>query len=110
MRAQASRQASFGDFPWRIISTMVWPPEILLFKTFGDGEAPRAIADNHDVIGAFENCFREFCDILDAANSADGTRAIRWTVHATGVEFHFAFFIGQSAVADGVVVGIVFDD
>src|SRR6266446_7708835 len=33
MRAIASRQASVGDLPWRIISIMVWPPEILMFSS-----------------------------------------------------------------------------
>src|ERR1043166_2213479 len=29
----ASRQASVGDMPLRIISTIVWPPEILMFSS-----------------------------------------------------------------------------
>src|SRR6266849_1838074 len=33
MRAIASRQASVGDLPCRIISMMVWPPEILMFSS-----------------------------------------------------------------------------
>src|SRR5437879_12878738 len=33
MRAIASRQGSVGDFPCRIISMMVWPPEILMFSS-----------------------------------------------------------------------------
>ena len=31
-------------------------------------------------------------------------------MHAAGVQLDFAFFVRQAAVADGVVVGIVFDD
>src|SRR5205823_7023862 len=84
--------------------------EILFFKTFGDGEAARAIANNHDVIGAFENGLCKSCDVLDSPNAGDGARAIRRPVHAARVELDFAFFVGQSAVADGVVVRIVFDD
>src|SRR5256885_9815293 len=49
MRAQASRQASFGDFPWRIISTIVWPPEILIFSSPLPVEpaAPTSLSTQH---------------------------------------------------------------
>src|SRR5712692_7802287 len=33
MRFIASRHASVGDLPWRIISMMVCPPEILMFSS-----------------------------------------------------------------------------
>src|SRR5438552_113231 len=33
MRPMASRQASVGDLPWRIISMIVWPPLILMFSS-----------------------------------------------------------------------------
>src|SRR5258707_6621376 len=49
MRAQASRQASFGDLPWRIISTMVWPPEIFMFSSPFPVEpaAPTSLSTQH---------------------------------------------------------------
>src|SRR5882757_11153413 len=49
MRAQASRQASFGDLPWRIISTIVWPPEILIFSSPFPVEpaAPTSLSTQH---------------------------------------------------------------
>ena len=33
MRPDTSRHASVGVLPWRIISIMVWPPEILMFSS-----------------------------------------------------------------------------
>ncbi len=83
--------------------------QIHLFETFGNGEAARAVANNHDVIGTLHHGFREPRDILDAPHGGDGARAARGPMHNAGVEFDFAFFVGQAAVADGVVVGIVFD-
>src|SRR5260370_31508039 len=38
------------------------------------------------------------------------TAAVRRPVHDTGVQLHFPFFVGQSAVANGVVIRIVLDD
>ncbi len=35
---------------------------------------------------------------------------MRGPVHHAGVELHFAFFVGQTAVSNGVVIRIVFDD
>src|SRR5258707_9944133 len=49
MRASASRHASSGDFPRRIISTIVWPPEILIFSSPFPVEpaAPTSLSTQH---------------------------------------------------------------
>src|SRR5882757_2095628 len=49
MRAQASRHASFGDIPLRIISIMVWPPEIFMFSSPFPVEpaAPTSLSTQH---------------------------------------------------------------
>ena len=46
--------------------------------------------------------------ILDVAHAAHGARTPRGSVHATGVEFDYAFFVRNSAQAYCVVIGIVF--
>ena len=35
---------------------------------------------------------------------------MRRPVHDAGIELHLACFVGQSAVANGVIVGIILDD
>src|SRR5713101_280782 len=49
MRPIASRHASVGDFPCRIISMMVWPPEILMFSSPlpVDPAAPTSLSTQH---------------------------------------------------------------
>src|SRR5229473_3444666 len=84
--------------------------EIHFLETFVDREAARAIADNHDVIGALHHGFGEARDVFDAAHARDGAGAVRGAVHDAGVQLDFALFVGEAAVANGVVVGVVFDD
>ena len=81
--------------------------EIHFFKALGNGEPARSIAHNHRVIGVFHYRFCQPRDIFDPPHRSHCAGAVRGTVHDAGIEFHFAFFIGQAAVADGVVVGIV---
>src|SRR5580692_4092664 len=49
MRPSASRQASSGDFPRRIISIIVCPPEILIFSSPlpVDPAAPTSLSTQH---------------------------------------------------------------
>src|SRR6266852_5172309 len=84
--------------------------EIHFLETFVHGEAARAVADDHDVIGALHHGLGEARDIFDAAHARDGAGAVRGAVHDAGVQLDFALFVGQAAVADGIVVGVVFDD
>src|SRR5207245_4469850 len=49
MRLNASRHASVGDMPLRIISMLVWPPEILIFSSPLPFEpaAPTSLSTQH---------------------------------------------------------------
>ena len=46
--------------------------------------------------------------ILDALNRTDGAGLAAWSVHDGGIEFDDAVFVGKAAVADGIVIGVVF--
>ena len=82
--------------------------QIFARKTHGDGKSFRAFADQHDVAGVLHHSFRNQRNILDVADAAHGSGAARGPVHAAGVEFDYAFFVGKAAESDGVVVRIVF--
>src|SRR5258707_5988331 len=84
--------------------------EIHLLESFVHREAPSAIAHDHHLIGALHHRFRETRNIFDAPDGSDRARAVRGPVHHAGIEFHFALLVGQPAVSDGVIIGIVFDD
>ena len=81
--------------------------QVLAREAHRNREPLRAFADQHDVAGVFHHGLRHHRDILDVAHAADRTGAARRTVHAAGIEFDDAFFVGQAAKADGIVVGIV---
>ncbi len=74
----------------------------------GHREALGAFADKHYVPSVFHHCLGRQRDVLDVAHAADRSRPARGAMHATRVEFHDSFFVGQAAEADAVVVGIVF--
>src|SRR5258707_14011817 len=84
--------------------------EIHFLETFVNGEAARAVTDDHHVIGALHHGLGEARDVFDAAHRGDGAGAVRGPVHDAGVQLDFALFVGEAAVADGVVVGVVFDN
>ncbi len=72
------------------------------------GEAVGAVGAEHDVAGVLVDLAGDEADILNVADAADGAGRTRGSVHAAGVELDDAFFIGQAAVADGVVAGVIF--
>ncbi len=84
--------------------------QIHFLETLSNREAACAITDNHDVIGALHHGFSEPRNILDAPHGSDRTCAVRRPVHDAGVKLDLAFFVGQPAIADGIIVGIVFDN
>src|SRR5882762_4797089 len=84
--------------------------EIHFLEAFVDGEAPGAVAYDHYVIGALHHGFGEASDIFYAADAGDRAGAMGGAVHYASVEFYFALFVGEAAVAYGVIVGVVFDD
>src|SRR6266852_7660373 len=99
-----------GGFPGEPDFAGVFGEEIHFLEAFVDREAARAVADNHDVIGALHHGFCEAGNVFDAADARDGTGAVRGAVHDASVELDFALFVWQAGIADGVVVGVVFDD
>jgi hypothetical protein len=46
--------------------------------------------------------------VLDILNSTDRTSSARRAMHAAGIELNYALFIGMTAQADALVVGIIF--
>ena len=82
--------------------------QVLARKADGDGEALGAFADQHDVSGVLHHGLRDQRHVFDVAHAADRAGAARGAVHAAGVEFDHAFFVGDSAEADGVVIWIIF--
>src|SRR5258706_2666379 len=82
--------------------------EVLAGISLRHREPLRALAHEHDMARALHNGLGHQRNILDIAHAADGTGAARGPVHATGIQFDDAFFVGQAAETDAVVVGIVF--
>jgi hypothetical protein len=88
----------------------VFGEEIHLLEAFVHREPPGAVAYDHYVIGALHYGFGEAGDVFDAADAGYGAGAMGGAVHAAGIELDFALFVGEAAVAYGVIVGVVFDD
>ena len=76
----------------------------------GLGKPQSAFADDHDVVGALQDELGDLRGRLDAAQRADRAGPARGSVHDASVEFDYAFFIGQAAVADTGVLGVFLDD
>src|SRR5208337_728545 len=81
--------------------------QIFAREADGNGESFRAFADEHDVAGVLHHSFGNERDILDVADSAHRSGAARGSMHAAGVEFDYAFFVGKAAESDAVVVRII---
>ena len=73
------------------------------------GELFRAATDDENVIRFFHHRLGHERRVFYFLNRADGARAPRRAVHNGSVQFDHALFVGQAAVADGIVVGVVFD-
>ena len=82
--------------------------QIFTREPHGDSESFGAFADEHDVAGVLHHSFGNGRNILDVADAAHGSRAARGPVHAAGIEFDHAFFVGKAAQSDAIVVRIVF--
>ena len=98
-----------GGFPGQPRQARFFREEVHPLETLRLGEAQGAGANEHDVVGAlqYESCHLR--GVLDVAQRGHCARPPRRPVHHAGVEFHFAIFIGQAAIAHRVVVGVVFD-
>ncbi len=81
-----------------------------LLESFRHAKTPRPVANDHHVIRFLHNRLRKARNVFNAPHARDRSGAVRRPVHDAGVEFHFPFFVGQPAVANGVIVRIVLDD
>src|SRR5271165_64916 len=82
--------------------------QVFARETHRHGKALSAFAYQHYVAGVLHHSLRYHRDILDVADAADRTGAAGGTVHATGIEFNDAFFVGKTAESHTGVVRIVF--
>ena len=82
--------------------------QIFAGKTLGHGKSLGAFSHQHDVSGVLHHCLGHQRNILDVPHASNRPGAPRRTVHAAGIEFHHAFFVGQPAQSDAVFVGIIF--
>ena len=105
--ALAVAQRLFPDQPGE---ARFFRQQVFLFEAAGAGEAEGAFAGQHDVVGLLHDEAGDFGGRLDVAEGGHGAGAARGAVHDAGVEFDHAFFVGQAAVADGVIFGIFLDD
>ena len=79
-------------------------------EAVGPCEAKSTFADEQDVIRALHHGSGDARGCLYVAQCGDGAGACTWAVHDAGVEFDDAVFVRQTAVTDGMIVGILFDD
>src|ERR1700722_19902651 len=86
----------------------VFGQQVLARKAESHSEALCAFAHQHDGAGMFPHGLLDQSPLLDVAHAANRSCAPRRPVHAAGVEFHHAFFVGNSAQTDRIVIGIVF--
>src|SRR5271163_820150 len=84
--------------------------QVHLLKTLRHAEPPCPVTNNHHVIGLFHDRLRQPRDILDPPHTRDSPCSPRRAMHAARVQLHFAFFIRQAAVSDGIVVRIILHD
>ena len=84
--------------------------QIHLLESFGYCKSPRSVTHDHHVIGLLHDRLRQSRNVFDPAHARDRSGAVRRPVHHAGIQLHFPFFVGQSAVANGVVVRIVLND
>ena len=82
--------------------------QIDLFKSFVHREPLRAIAHDHHVVGSLHHRLRQPRNVFDFLHARHAARAPRRPMHHASIQLHHAVFIRQSAVADRVVIRVVF--
>src|ERR1700681_1544432 len=88
--------------------TRAFGKQIFARETHGDGKSFGAFADEHHVAGVLHDRLGNERNILDVADAAHRSRAARGSMHAAGVEFNDAFFVGKAAQSDGIVIRVIF--
>ncbi len=70
---------------------------------------PRTLAPSHEHdVSVLHYGLSDPRHIFDIAHTTHRPCAARRTVHAAGIKFDHAFFIGQATQSNTVVVGVVF--
>ena len=57
--------------------------------------------------GMESHSIRQQGNILDIANPTYGSSSARGAVHAAGIQFDHAFFVGMSSQADAFIIGVI---
>ena len=97
-------------FPRQPLNAGFLRQQVLFLEAHGLGELERAFAHQEHVVGLRHDQLGDFGRRLDIAQGAHGAAAAAGPVHATGIQLHHAFLIGQPAIADAVVAGVQFHD
>src|SRR5262249_37068604 len=81
--------------------------QILFLEPLFEREAQRALAHQQNVIRALEYDLGDARWILDVMQASDRPGSTRRSVHHARVQLDLAILVRQSAVAYGIVVGII---
>jgi hypothetical protein len=84
--------------------------EIHLLESLLYREPACAIADDHDVIGVVHDGFGESRNVFNTAHGGHRSGAMGGAMHDTGIKLDFALFVRETAVAHGILFGVVFDN
>ncbi len=84
--------------------------QILFLKAESLGEPERALAHQHDVVALFHDQPRDFRRRLDIAQRRHGPATARRPVHHRSIQLDHALLVGQAAVTNRVIVGVLFVD
>ncbi len=82
--------------------------QVLTRESHRHREALGAFAHQHDVAGMLDHRLRDQRYVLNVPHSTYRARASRWAVHAAGIKFDNAFFVGEPTQANTIGVRIIF--
>ncbi len=84
--------------------------ELLPRESHLQGESQRAFADEKDVVRPLHDHAGDAGGVLDVLETPHGAGAAGEPVHDAGVQLDLALLVGQAAVSDAHVLGILLDD
>ena len=83
--------------------------QIFFLEAVREGELLGTFADEKHVVGAPTDLESDHRRVLDVFDSGNGPSLMRRAVHDAGVELHHPVLVGNAAITDGHVVGVVLD-
>jgi hypothetical protein len=92
--------------PAEIVLAALLGQQVLRLEPHLDREPSRAFPDQHHVVGVIHDRLGHERWSRDVLERRDRSGALRRTMHNARVELHDAVCVGQSAEADGHVVGV----